>query len=203
MDEHIIEYTPEKLKYGEPTTKDFLETLLDRREFEKLQNYIETLLQSENITRKDITMLQNILTGTLLMNKLTRIPNPDTADILTAVNTTYIMALLNILFDLDELENKLNIIFDINKLENKENKENKQNISNLKTEITEIRSAKKMVLRSILTLIGVVMNWNGMFVGIGGEFLRQAFTQTRVSIQEIAQKNEEERKRGWLSRLFG
>jgi hypothetical protein len=200
MDEQIIEYTPEKLRYGEPTTKDFLETLLDRREFEKLQNYIETLLQSENITRKDITMLQNILTGTLLMNKLTRIPNPDTADILTAVNTTYVMALLNILFDLDELENKLNIIFDIDKLENKENK---QSTFSLKTEITEIRNAKKMVLRSILTLVGVVMNWNGMFVGIGGEFLRQAFTQTRVSIQEIAQKNEEERRRGWLSRLFG
>jgi hypothetical protein len=200
MDEQIAEYTPERLRYGEPTTKDFLETLLDRREFEKLQNYIETLLQSENITRKDITMLQNILTGTLLMNKLTRIPNPDTADILTAVNTTYIMALLNILFDLDELENKLNIIFDIDKLENKENK---QSTPNLKTEIAEIRNAKKMVLRSILTLVGVVMNWNGMFVGIGGEFLRQAFTQTRVSIQEIAQKNEEERRRGWLSRLFG
>jgi hypothetical protein len=200
MDEQMTEYTPEKLRYGEPTTKDFLETLLDRREFEKLQNYIETLLQSENITRKDITMLQNILTGTLLMNKLTRIPNPDTADILTAVNTTYIMALLNILFDLDELENKLNIIFDIDKLENKENK---QNTLSLKTEIAEIRNAKKMVLRSILTLVGVVMNWNGMFVGIGGEFLRQAFTQTRVSIQEIAQKSEEERRRGWLSRLFG
>jgi hypothetical protein len=200
MDEQMIEYSPEKLKYGEPTTKDFLETLLDRREFEKLQNYIETLLQSENITRKDITMLQNILTGTLLMNKLTRIPNPDTADILTAVNTTYIMALLNILFDLDELENKLNIIFDIDKLENKENK---QSTLSLKNEIAEIRNAKKMVLRSILTLVGVVMNWNGMFVGIGGEFLRQAFTQTRVSIQEIAQKNEEERRRGWLSRLFG
>jgi hypothetical protein len=200
MDEQITEYSPERLKYGEPTTKDFLETLLDRREFEKLQNYIETLLQSDNITRKDITMLQNILTGTLLMNKLTRIPNSDTADILTAVNTTYIMALLNILFDLDELENKLNIIFDIDKLENKENK---QNMLSLKTEIAEIRNAKKMVLRSILTLVGVVMNWNGMFVGIGGEFLRQAFTQTRVSIQEIAQKNEEERRRGWLSRLFG
>jgi hypothetical protein len=200
MDEQMIEYTPEKLRYGEPTTKDFLETLLDRREFEKLQNYVETLLQSENITRKDITMLQNILTGTLLMNKLTRIPNPDTADILTAVNTTYVMALLNILFDLDELENKLNIIFDIDKLENKENK---QSTLSLKNEIAEIRNAKKMVLRSILTLVGVVMNWNGMFVGIGGEFLRQAFTQTRVSIQEIAQKNEEERRRGWLSRLFG
>jgi hypothetical protein len=200
MDEQMTEYTPERLKYGEPTTKDFLETLLDRREFEKLQNYVETLLQSDNITRKDITMLQNILTGTLLMNKLTRIPNSDTADILTAVNTTYIMALLNILFDLDELENKLNIIFDIDKLENKENK---QNTLSLKTEIMEIRNAKKMVLRSILTLVGVVMNWNGMFVGIGGEFLRQAFTQTRVSIQEIAQKNEEERRRGWLSRLFG
>jgi hypothetical protein len=200
VDEQITEYSPERLRYGEPTTKDFLETLLDRREFEKLQNYIETLLQAENITRKDITMLQNILTGTLLMNKLTRIPNPDTADILTAVNTTYVMALLNILFDLDELENKLNIIFDIDKLENKENK---QNMLSLKTEIMEIRNAKKMVLRSILTLVGVVMNWNGMFVGIGGEFLRQAFTQTRVSIQEIAQKNEEERRRGWLSRLFG
>jgi hypothetical protein len=200
MDERMAEYVPERLRYGEPTTKDFLETLLDRREFEKLQNYIETLLQSENITRKDITMLQNILTGTLLMNKLTRIPNPDTADILTAVNTTYVMALLNILFDLDELENKLNIIFDIDRLENKENK---QNMPNLKTEVMEIRNAKKMVLRSILTLVGVVINWNGMFVGIGGEFLRQAFTQTRVSIQEIAQKNEEERRRGWLSRLFG
>jgi hypothetical protein len=200
MDERMTEYAPEKLRYGEPTTKDFLETLLDRREFEKLQNYIETLLQSDNITRKDITMLQNILTGTLLMNKLTRIPNPDTADILTAVNTTYVMALLNILFDLDELENKLNIIFDIDKLENKENK---RNMLSLKTEIMEIRNAKKMVLRSILTLVGVVMNWNGMFVGIGGEFLRQAFTQTRVSIQEIAQKSEEERRRGWLGRLFG
>jgi len=184
MDERMTEYAPERLKYGEPTTKDFLETLLDRREFEKLQNYIETLLQSDNITRKDITMLQNILTGTLLMNKLTRIPNPDTADILTAVNTTYVMALLNILFDLDELENKLDSC-------------------NLKTEAVEIRNAKKMVLRSILTLVGVVINWNGMFVGIGGEFLRQAFTQTRVSIQEIAQKSEEERRRGWLSRLFG
>jgi hypothetical protein len=200
VDEQMTEYSPERLKYGEPTTKDFLETLLDRREFEKLQNYIETLLQSDNITRKDITMLQNILTGTLLMNKLTRVPNPDTADILTAVNTTYVMALLNILFDLDELENKLNIIFDIDKLENKENK---QSTLSLKNEIAEIRNAKKMVLRSILTLVGVVMNWNGMFVGIGGEFLRQAFTQTRVSIQEIAQKNEEERRRGWLSRLFG
>jgi hypothetical protein len=146
-------------------------------------------------------MLQNILIGTLLMNKLTRIPNPDTADIITAVNTTYIMALLNILFDLDELENRLSIIFDIDKLENKENKQ-KQNMPDLKTEITEIRNAKKMVLRSILTLVGVVINWNGMFVGIGGEFLRQAFTQTRVSIQEIAQKSEEERRRGWLSRLF-
>jgi hypothetical protein len=200
MDEQMIGYSPERLRYGEPTTKDFLDTLLDRREFEKLQSYIETLLQSENITRKDITMLQNILTGTLLLNKLTRIPNPDTADILTAVNTTYVMALLNILFDLDELENKLNIIFEIDKLENKENK---QNMPNMKTEVIEIRNAKKMVLRSILTLVGVVMNWNGMFVGIGGEFLRQAFTQTRVSIQEIAQKNEEERRRGWLSRLFG
>jgi hypothetical protein len=197
MNEQMTEYSPERLRYGEPTTKDFLETLLDRREFEKLQNYIETLLQSENITRKDITMLQNILTGTLLLNKLTRIPNPDTADILTAVNTTYVMALLNILFDLDELENKLNIIFEIDKLENK------QNMPNMKTEVMEIRNAKKMVLRSILTLVGVVMNWNGMFVGMGGEFLRQAFTQTRVSIQEIAQKNEEERRRGWLSRLFG
>jgi hypothetical protein len=95
------------------------------------------------------------------------------------------MALLNILFDLDELENKLNLC-------------------NLKTEATEICNAKKMVLRSILTLIGVVINWNGMFVGINGEFLRQAFTQTRVSIQEIAQKNDfEKREKGWLSRLFG
>jgi hypothetical protein len=118
------------------------------------------------------------------MNKLSRIPNTDTADILTAVNTTYVMALLNILFDLDELEAKLDMC-------------------GLTGEVAEIRNAKKMVLRSILTLVGVVINWNGMFVGIEGEFLRQAFTQTRVSIQEIAQKSEEGRRRGWLERLFG
>lgn len=184
MDEHVAEQSQERLKYGEPTTKDFLETLLDRREFEKLQNYIDSLLQSDEITRKDITMLQNILTGTLLMNKLTRVPNADTADILTAVNTTYVMALLNILFDLDDLETKLDMC-------------------KLTDEVAEIRNAKKMVLRSILTLVGVVMNWNGMFVGMQGEFLRQAFTQTRVSIQEIAQKNEEGRRKGWLERMFG
>jgi len=165
---------------GVPSAKEFLETLLNVSEIFKMKEYFENLLTKDRIEKSDIETLKSFLLGTHLAHKLSRYPNFECADIIVAILSAYLPALTNTLLDIFDLEDKMRMI-------NRDEEE-----------FDKIEACKKEIIKSILTLLSVVINWNGIFVGIGGYFLSQAFTQTQVSIQKMEHVTEEEKKKGWF-----
>jgi len=156
--------------------KEFVETLLDFDEYRKLSDFIDDMIKKNFVlTREDTKTLRRLLTSTFPgVFKLSNFPNATT---IYKFNKAFIL--------LNELSNVLDELFTL--------EENLQK-RGVHYNAEDIALAKKETFLSIVTLLGVVFGWNNALVGLQGEFLKRVFTQTRMSIQEVRTKEEEQKK---------